>query len=50
MTAELYKARDAEARWRTLGDKRAIFASRSEDPHPLHDAPEMFPHPSGRIQ
>src|ERR1700736_1922769 len=49
MTSERYNARDAEPRWQRQWDKKAIFASKNDDPRPKYYVLEMFPYPSGRI-
>src|SRR6202140_5604401 len=49
MTSERYNARDAEPRWQRQCDKKAIFASKNDDPRPKYYVLEMFPYPSGRI-
>src|SRR3954464_2217680 len=49
MTSERYNARESEPRWQAAWDKKAIFASRNDDPRPKYYVLEMFPYPSGRI-
>lgn len=49
MTSERYNARDSEPRWQAAWDKKAIFASKNDDPRPKYYVLEMFPYPSGRI-
>jgi len=49
MTSERYNARESEPRWQRQWDKKAIFASRNDDPRPKYYVLEMFPYPSGRI-
>jgi leucyl-tRNA synthetase len=46
---ERYNARDAETRWQAEWDRRAIFATKNDDPRPKYYVLEMFPYPSGRI-
>jgi leucyl-tRNA synthetase len=49
MTPDRYNAREAEPRWQTVWDERAIFATQNDDPRPKYYVLEMFPYPSGRI-
>ena len=49
MTSERYNARESEPRWQRQWDKKAIFASKNDDPRPKYYVLEMFPYPSGRI-
>jgi leucyl-tRNA synthetase len=49
MTTERYNAREAEPRWQEIWAKRGTFATRNDDPRPMHYVLEMFPYPSGRI-
>src|SRR5262252_2752664 len=49
MTPDRYNARESEPRWQAVWDKKAIFASKNDDPRPKYYVLEMFPYPSGRI-
>src|SRR5438477_897450 len=49
MATERYNAREAEARWQKVWDKRGIFATGNADTRPKYYVLEMFPYPSGRI-